>query len=255
MKILAIIPARYGSTRLKGKPLEDICGKSMIQRVYERVSPHVDVTYVATESQLVMKEVLKFGGRGVLVTESCISGSDRCYFAAIQISESGSEMQRFDLILNVQGDEPLIHKDHIMKVKRLFDPKYPLTVTTCAYITDDLDDLNDRSNVFVALGENLNALYFSRHTIPYVATHCRKHVQYYKHIGIYGYSPKALREYYLMRPTRLQKLESLEQLKWLENGHKIKCGVSQHPSIGVDTMHDLNKVKRIIDFGDAKKKV
>ncbi len=253
MKTLAIIPARCASTRLIGKPLRDICGKSMIQRVYERVAPFVDVAYVATDSTAVMAEVLKFKGKSILVAEKCENGTSRCYWAMMQIMEDSTY---FDLIINVQGDEPLIHPDHIRKVKRLFTPEEPMTITTCACVTDLPEDLDSRSNAFVALGEHSNALYFSRYPIPYAGyNHWRKHVQYYKHIGIYGFSPNALKAYYFMKSTRLQKLEGLEQLKWLENGQKIKCGVSEHATVGVDTIDDLSKVKHIIDFGYAKKKV
>ncbi|MCH8555190.1 MAG: 3-deoxy-manno-octulosonate cytidylyltransferase [Schleiferiaceae bacterium] len=252
-KIVGIIPARFSSSRLPGKPLADIGGKPMIQHVYEAASQALDAVYVATDDQRIAAVVTSFGGRCVMTSPDHINGSSRC-LEAWEIITNETKNQ-FDVIINIQGDEPLLHPATLRELTQCFtDP----TVAFATLATPALheDELQNNSEVFVVLDAAQNAMYFSRAVIPYLRDVPReqwlaKHT-FYKHLGIYGYTPKALREFSNLKPGKLELLESLEQLRWIENGNALRVGITQHSSIPVDTPADLDKVRTLYNKQQEK---
>ena len=237
MKILGVIPARYKSTRLPGKPLADICGKPMIQRVYERVkmSEALEDVIVATDDARISECVKSFGGHSVMTASNLPNGTARCE-QALRIF--GGD---FDAVINIQGDEPLLDPLMIDEVAEMLRDNY--CATLCREIHDDIINPN---NVKVVMSQKGYALYFSRSVIPYNRTGAN--ISVYQHIGIYGYKAEFLREYVSMDDTPLSMAESLEQLKILENGYRIRIKVtkSRNNVTGVDTPEDLEKVRAII---------
>ncbi len=237
MKILGVIPARYKSTRLPGKPLADICGKPMIQRVYERVkmSEALEDVIVATDDARISECVKNFGGHSVMTDSNLPNGTARCE-QALRIF--GGD---FDAVINIQGDEPLLDPLMIDEVAEMLRDNY--CATLCREIHDDIINPN---NVKVVMSQKGYALYFSRSVIPYNRTGAN--ISVYQHIGIYGYKAEFLREYVSMDDTPLSMAESLEQLKILENGYRIRIKVTQSRNnvTGVDTPEDLEKVRAII---------
>lgn len=237
MKILGVIPARYKSTRLPGKPLADICGKPMIQRVYERVkmSEALEDVIVATDDARISECVKSFGGHSVMTDSNLPNGTARCE-QALRIF--GGD---FDAVINIQGDEPLLDPLMIDEVAEMLRDNY--CATLCREIHDDIINPN---NVKVVMSQKGYALYFSRSVIPYNRTGAN--ISVYQHIGIYGYKAEFLREYVSMDDTPLSMAESLEQLKILENGYRIRIKVTQSRNnvTGVDTPEDLEKVRAII---------
>lgn len=237
MKILGVIPARYKSTRLPGKPLADICGKPMIQRVYERVkmSEALEDVIVATDDARISECVKNFGGHSVMTDSNLPNGTARCE-QALRIF--GGD---FDAVINIQGDEPLLDPLMIDEVAEMLRDNY--CATLCREIHDDIINPN---NVKVVMSQKGYALYFSRSVIPYNRTGAN--ISVYQHIGIYGYKAEFLREYVSMDDTPLSMAESLEQLKILENGYRIRIKVtkSRNNVTGVDTPEDLEKVRAII---------
>ena len=242
MKILGIIPARYGSTRFPGKPLADICGKSMIQRVYERVkmSKSLSDVIVATDDRRIFETVGKFGGHALMTGENLPNGTARCEEA---LRFAGGN---FDAVINIQGDEPLLDPLMIDEIAEMLADGENCA-TLCRKIHDD--DRNNPNAVKVVMSQNGYALYFSRSLIPYNRTGIN--IPVYCHIGIYGYKAEFLREYVRMNDTPLSMAESLEQLKILENGYRIriKTTSSTNDIIGVDTPEVLEKVRKIIEDG------
>ena len=247
MNFLGIIPARYGSVRLEGKPLLDIAGKPMIQHVYERAVAVLDPVYVATDDDRIYEKVKAFNGKVIMTSADHNSGSNRCLEAYEIITKE--TQQNYDVIINIQGDEPLLHSDQLRKLMGCFTDEY-IMMATLAYHTHDPEDLLSEDNAFVVFDKNLNALYFSRSPIPFLkgvphSEWIRKH-DYYKQIGIYAYTAEALEIFAGLSQTSLEKAEKLEQNRWLENGHAIKIGITEYPSMGVDTPEDLNKIRAII---------
>jgi 3-deoxy-manno-octulosonate cytidylyltransferase (CMP-KDO synthetase) len=240
MKILGIIPARYASTRFPGKPLVEINGKSMIQRVYEQAlkCEKLDLVIVATDDVRISDEVSRFGGRSQFTGESHQSGTDRC-------AEAASMHPDYDIIINIQGDEPFIDPEQIDLLISCFnDPQVQLATLIKEIHTEaELFNLNQPKVVVNALKQ---AIYFSRETIPFlrgVDKSCWLHAhQYYKHIGIYGYARKALLEITRLPPSSLEKAESLEQLRWIENGYTIQTAVTGIETVAIDTPEDLKKI-------------
>lgn len=239
LRFLAIIPARYASTRFPGKPLAILDGKTMIQRVYERVSSEIQDVYVATDDERIALEVARFGGKYVMTSSLHTSGTDRCYEAFTKISGD------FDVVINVQGDEPFIHPEQISLLKTCFDDsKTEIATLVKPYSYDDIvDNLATPNTPKVVITKDNYALYFSRSIIPYkrgtdrhiwLQTHT-----YYKHIGMYAYKHTVLKEITQLEPSSLEKAESLEQLRWLENGYRIKVAITEHETIGIDTPDDL----------------
>ena len=234
MNILCVIPARYFSTRLPGKPLADIAGKPMIQRVYERaiLAKRPGQVIVATDHDLVYDAVVNFGGQAMLTSPEHPTGTDR-------LAEVAGRFPEVDLIINVQGDEPLIPPEVIDQLAEAFDGHPELQIATLMTKMDE-SEYNNRSVVKVVTDLQGYALYFSRALVPYPRNNTG--IPMYKHIGIYAYRRDFLLKYANLSPTPLEKTESLEQLRALEHGYRIKVLKTDFQSIGVDTMEDLEKV-------------
>lgn len=252
MNFLGIIPARYGSTRLEGKPLADICGKPMIQHVYERASSILDFVYVATDDDRIENAVKKFGGNVIITSPEHNSGSNRCLEAYDKITEMTRE--KFDVILNIQGDEPMLHKEQLTSLMGCFnDPATELA--TLVFEVTDPADLDSTSDAFVAINKNMNALYFSRAVIPVIRgvdkTEWFGRSKFYKHIGLYAYTPAALKLFSSLVQTPLEIAEGLEQNRWLEHGHFIKVAVTNQESVSVDTKEDLEKIRDLMCKGES----
>ena len=238
MKVLCVIPARYASTRLPGKPLADICGKPMICRVYDRakLAKRVEKTVVATDDERVKRAVEEDGGEAVMTRKDHNSGTDR-------LAEAVAGYPDMDLVINVQGDEPLIEPKVIDRLAAAFDDDEDLMMATVKARMDDEEDMRNPNNVKVVTDKDGYALYFSRSLMPYPRedTDC----PVYKHIGIYAYRRDFLLKYAKMPQTMLEKTESLEQLRVLENGFRIKVIESDANFVGVDTAEDLSRVNEI----------
>lgn len=247
MNILGVIPARFGSQRLEGKPLVDICGKTMIQRVYEQASKVLEHLVVATDDQRIYDNVKSFGGRVVMTSSTHNTGTNRC-LEAYEILQKESDII-FDFVINVQGDEPLLEPGQIKSLIKCFDDPTTELATLVMPVNSEADLFNE-SEVFVVFDKNKKALYFSRSVIPHVRgvhkTQWLKHHTYFKHLGMYGFKVESLKKFAHLEQTKLELTESLEQNRWLENGGVIKIEISQHDTIPVDTIDDLEKVRRII---------
>lgn len=234
MKALCIIPARYASTRLPGKPLRDIAGKPMIVRVYERAvqAKRVQDVVVATDDERIRTAVEEHGGRAVMTRTDHVTGTDR-------LAEVAEKMTDYDLIINVQGDEPLIDPTVIDALVEPFLADARLSMATAKTLLTDEEEIANPNNVKVITDLTGNALYFSRARIPYARN---EGANVYKHIGIYAYRRDFLLSYARMAQTPLERSESLEQLRALENGHRIHVIETDAVFIGVDTEEDLTAV-------------
>ena len=247
MKFLGIIPARYGSTRLEGKPLADIHGRSMIQWVYEKASQVLPDVVVATDDERILNAVVSFGGNAVMTSTDHNSGTNRCLEALQKVSEQRGTT--FDAVLNIQGDEPMLDPDQLTTLMDCFNNPNTELATLVIPVTDAYD-LDNNSEVFVAFDKNMKALYFSRAVIPVVHTVPKREwmgkTTFFKHVGLYGYTAKALKEFASLPQTRLETTEKLEQNRWLENGGTITIGITHHQSVPVDTAEDLERVRQIL---------
>jgi 3-deoxy-manno-octulosonate cytidylyltransferase (CMP-KDO synthetase) len=238
MRFLGVIPARYGSTRLSGKPLLDICGHTMIEWVYKRAKQsNLDEVIVATDDKRIYDEVKSFGGNAILTREDHLNGTSR-------IAEVCEKISDYDVIINVQGDEPLIQTDMIDILIEAFKKEPKLVMNTLKYKIDSMEEIENPNVVKVITDKNDYAIYFSRSVIPYPRNLNLKN--YYKHVGVYGYKRDFVMEYAQMESTPLELSESLEQLRVLENGYKIKVLETEHKITGVDTQEDLEKVRNYI---------
>lgn len=237
MKFVCIIPSRYASTRLPGKPLVDIAGKPMIQRVYEQANKaeKPEVTVVATDNPRIYDVVTAFGGRAVMTREDHKNGTDR-------LAEAVGYYADADVVVNVQGDEPLISPDVIDALCEAFEADSALEMATVA-VPLAPEEYEDKSAVKVVMNCRGEALYFSRSLIPYPRHDFTKKNRPYKHIGIYAYKRDFLLQYAAMAPSPLEEAESLEQLRVLENGYKIKVIKTGHSFIGVDTPEDVARIR------------
>ncbi|RPD93439.1 3-deoxy-manno-octulosonate cytidylyltransferase [Aureibaculum marinum] len=246
MNILGIIPARYGSTRLEGKPLLDICGKPMIQHVYEQVKKVMTNVLVATDDERIERVVKSFGGNVVMTSDKHNTGTNRC-LEAYKIFKSKFDID-FDVVINIQGDEPLLEPEQIRQLISCFEEDTTEMATLVIPVKSSENLFN--GGVFVVMDKNNNALYFSRSVIPYVRDankdNWQKQHTFYKHVGMYGFTPKALNEFANLSQTSLEIAESLEQNRWLENGNKIKVAKTEFETIAVDTLEDLKKVRQMI---------
>lgn len=246
MKFIAIIPARYSSTRFPGKPLAMLGGKMVIQRVYEQVSSVIDDVVVATDDERIYNAVKSFGGNVEMTSTEHRSGTDRCYEAYVK---QGKE---FDVVINVQGDEPFIRPEQIISLKECFNnPKTQIATLVKPFSeSDGLSALQNPNSPKVVLGSQNEALYFSRSVIPYVrGVEPEKWLicnAFYKHIGIYAFLAGVLKEVTSLEQSRLEKAESLEQLRWLENGYKIGVGITDFETIGIDTPEDLERAETFL---------
>ncbi|MEO6684630.1 MAG: 3-deoxy-manno-octulosonate cytidylyltransferase [Dyadobacter sp.] len=242
MQILGIIPARYASTRFPAKALVDIGGKSMIQRVYEQSSKatHLSQIIVATDDERILDHVHQFGGKAVMTSENHQSGTDRCFEALQKIGGT------YDYVINIQGDEPFISPEPINSLAKVLDGSIELA--TLVKVIDSQDILCNVNVPKAVLNKRQEVLYFSRQTIPYLRgvepENWLDNHNFYKHIGIYAYRVDVLEEITKLEVSSLEKAESLEQLRWLENGYSIKAVVTSDDSHGVDTPDDLDRVTR-----------
>lgn len=242
MKFIGIIPARYASTRFPGKPLANMNGKPMIQRVYEQVQGVLDAVCVATDDTRIEEAVKAFGGNVVMTSDKHRSGTDRCFEAFQKVGKG------FDVVINIQGDEPFIHPEQIQTVKDCFNDEN----TQIATLVKPFDPNGDfESTLFnpnspkVVINKNNEAMYFSRSIIPYIRgkkyTEWLPNHVFYKHIGLYAYRAHVLKEITQLPQSTLELAESLEQLRWLENGYRIKVGITNQETIGIDTPEDMEK--------------
>jgi 3-deoxy-manno-octulosonate cytidylyltransferase (CMP-KDO synthetase) len=236
MKFIAIIPARYGSTRFPGKPLAMLGGKTVIQRVYEQAINVLHEAYVATDDDRIQKAVEQFGGKAIMTSPNHKSGTDRIQEAAEKIGTDA------DVIINIQGDEPFIHASQLDTVKSLFDD--PQTqIATLGKPFESMEAVESPNSPKIVCDLNGYALYFSRSVIPYVRGHepkdWLKDFPYLKHIGLYAYRREVLAQITQLPQSPLEQAESLEQLRWLQNGYRIKVGLTDVETVGIDTPDDL----------------
>lgn len=243
MKILCIIPARYASTRFPGKPLALIAGKSMIQRVYEQAQKSTLLTYlaVATDDERIFDHVVSFGGNVVMTSAHHSTGTERCLEAFRKLSAQ----YNFDVIINIQGDEPLIDPSQIDKLAGCFINHETMIATLAKAFTEN-EDKNNPNIVKLVTDKAGMALYFSRFPIPYVREKKPSDLICYKHIGLYAYKTNVLKEICKLEPSLLEKAESLEQLRWLENGYRIRVAFTDTESLAVDIPDDISKVEKYI---------
>ena len=238
MKFLGVIPSRYASTRLEGKPLKDICGHTMVEWVYKRASKSkLDGVVVATDDERIVDEVKSFGGNVILTRKDHINGTSR-------IAEVCETYIDYDVIVNIQGDEPLIEPDMINSIIDSFIEDNTIPMSTLKYKLTDMTEIENPNAVKVVTDKNDFAIYFSRSVIPYPRN--LNMDNYYKHVGIYGYKRDFVMEYAKMASTPLELSESLEQLRVLENGYKIKVLETPYKIIGVDTQEELERVREYI---------
>lgn len=246
MKFLGIIPARYASTRFPAKPLAMLGGKTVIQRVYEQVAGVLDDAYVATDDERIEAAVKSFGGKVVMTSVHHKSGTDRCYEAYTKIGGD------FDVVVNIQGDEPFIQPSQLEALTGCFDDTTTQIATLVKPFTADngFDALENVNSPKVVLNKNMNALYFSRSIIPYQRNAEKedwlKNHTYYKHIGLYAYRVEVLKEITSLPQSSLELAESLEQLRWIENGYLIKAGITDVETIGIDTPQDLERAEQFL---------
>lgn len=243
MKFLGIIPARFASSRFPGKPLVDIEGQTMIQRVYEQVKKSKKITkvIVATDDQRIASEVRSFGGNVVMTSETHQSGTDRC-------AEVINHNREYDVVINIQGDEPFINPEQIDLLAACFENPQTKIATLVKEIetSEELFNLNIPKVVRNVCGE---AIYFSRQTIPFLRgvnqEQWLEKQKFYKHIGIYAYQADTLRALTRLPVSRLEEAEALEQLRWIENGYAIQTAVTTHETVAVDTKEDLDKILKL----------
>jgi len=243
VKVLGIIPARYQSSRLPGKPLADIGGKTMIQRVYEQAQQALPNLVVATDDERIESTVKGFGGEVIMTSPNHNSGTNRCLEAYQKWPGQA------DVIVNVQGDEPLLDPSELHRLVALFEDA-DCALGTLVKSIETQEELDNRSGCFVTINQNKEALYFSRQLIPFLRDlpydqWLGAHT-FYKHIGLYAYRPQALERFANLPQSALEKAEALEQNRWLESGGRIKVGFSEVESLSVDTPADLKKVQKII---------
>lgn len=243
MKVLGIIPARYASTRFPGKPLAMIKGKTMIRRVVEQAwKSKLDAVVVATDDMRIADEVLGFGGQYVLTDPNHRSGTDRCR-EALDTLET-----QYDAVVNIQGDEPFIDPRQINALVDLISEE-ETQIASLARRIDDEDALFSTNTVKVVMDNEGKALYFSRNPIPFMRNVAREqwleNGVFYQHVGIYAYKAEVLRRIAALPPSKLEMAESLEQLRWLENGLPIRMAVTNLMNVSIDTPSDLDKVERL----------
>lgn len=246
--ILGIIPARYASSRFPGKPLVDIKGKFMVQRVFEQASKALEHVVVATDDKRIFDAVKGFGGKVVMTSDQHPSGTDRCAEAAVKYeAEYGVKV---DVVINIQGDEPFIAEKQINLLASIFD-NADAQIATLIKPVDDAETLFNPNKPKVVVDKNGRALLFSRQTIPHIRG-CEakdwlgKHA-FYQHIGMYGYRKDTLLELTKLPKSSLEIAESLEQLRWLENGYNILTAVTSDEGLSVDTPEDLEKILKLFE--------
>lgn len=246
MKFVGIIPARYASTRFPAKPLAMLGGKTVIERVYRQVVGILDDAYVATDDERILQAVEAFGGKAIMTSVNHKSGTDRCYEAYTKLDKP------YDVVVNIQGDEPFIQASQLEAVKACFDDADIHIATLVKPFTEQntIEELVNVNSPKVVVDSRMNALYFSRSVIPYQRnvpqSEWLRHHTYYKHIGLYAYRAEVLRDITRLPQSPLELAESLEQLRWLENGYRIKVGITDIETIGIDTPADLARAEEFL---------
>lgn len=246
MKFIGIIPARYASTRFPGKPLAMLGGKTMIERVYRQVEGVLDDVLVATDDARIFDAVKQFGGKVVMTSTAHKSGTDRVHEAFNNVGGG------FDVVVNIQGDEPFIQAEQLLSLRQCFDdPTVDIATLVKPFKPEDgFEALENVNSPKVVVNNKMEALYFSRSIIPYTRGKDKKEWlsghTYYKHIGLYAYRANVLQEITSLPQSSLELAESLEQLRWLENGYKIKVGISEIEAIGIDTPEDLMRAEEFL---------
>ena len=246
MKFIGIIPARYASTRFPGKPLAMLGRRTVIQRVYEQVAAVLEEAYVATDDERIFKAVEEFGGRVVMTRQDHKSGTDRIEEAAEKIGTQA------DVIINIQGDEPFIQKSQIETLKSLFENS-ETQIGTLGKKFESIEAATNPNSPKIVTDKNGFALYFSRSVIPYIRgkeqTEWLQHFPFLKHLGLYAYRRDVLRQITQLPQSPLELAESLEQLRWLENGYRIRVGLTDVETVGIDTPEDLRRAEEFIKCG------
>ena len=246
MKFIAIIPARYASTRFPGKPLAVLGGKTVIQRVYEQVAGVLDEAVVATDDERIYEAVKAFGGKVEMTSTAHRSGTDRCWEAYCKQGAA------YDVVVNVQGDEPFIQREQLLALKACFEnPTTQIATLVKPFAeADGLAALENPNSPKVVLDNDQRALYFSRSVIPYLRSVPREEwlakQTFYKHIGIYAFRTEVLQAVTALPQSQLELAESLEQLRWLENGYTIGVGITEMETIGIDTPEDLERAEAFL---------
>lgn len=267
MKFIGIIPARYASTRFPGKPLVKVGGKFMIERVYEQVAAVLDATCVATDDERIFDAVKTFGGNVVMTSTEHKSGTDRIQEAVTKIMSMGtlnsvdsedirsstchltnlSTKAPYDVVVNIQGDEPFIQCSQIETICHCFDNPATQIATLGKPFCNNVKDIMNPNSPKIVVDNNGHAMYFSRSVIPFIRgveqEQWLDHFPFLKHIGLYAYRRDVLCEITKLPQSSLEKAESLEQLRWLQNGYKIKVGLTDVETIGIDTPEDLERAE------------
>ncbi|MBR6120890.1 MAG: 3-deoxy-manno-octulosonate cytidylyltransferase [Prevotella sp.] len=243
MKFIAIIPARYASTRFPGKPLAVLGGKTVIQRVYEQARIAVGEAWVATDDERIFMAVEQFGGRAVMTGDQHRSGTDRIAEAARKLGTTA------DVIINIQGDEPFIQKSQLQTVMGLFDDA-KTQIATLGKPFESMEAVENPNSPKIVCDVNGYAMYFSRSVIPFVRGKERQQwlgeFPFLKHIGLYAYRREVLAEITKLPQSPLELAESLEQLRWLQNGYRIKVGLTDVETVGIDTPDDLQRAEEFL---------
>jgi 3-deoxy-manno-octulosonate cytidylyltransferase (CMP-KDO synthetase) len=249
MEFIGIIPARYASTRFEGKPLADLGGKTVIEHVYRRVESVLTQVAVATDDQRIFDAVEGFGGRAVMTSTSHRSGTDRCLEAYNNLNS------RADVVINIQGDEPFIDPNQIRQLMDCFnDATTDIATLALPYPKDgSFEGLENPNKPKVVMDSRHNALLFSRSVIPFMRgsdkSEWPRKGDYFTHIGMYAFRSNVLKEITQLPQSSLEITESLEQLRWLQNGYKIKVGITNHQTIGIDTPADLEAARLLLASG------
>jgi 3-deoxy-manno-octulosonate cytidylyltransferase (CMP-KDO synthetase) len=244
MSVIGIIPARFASSRFPGKPLVNINGKSMLQRVYEqaKMAKLINEIIIATDDERIEMHAKEFGATVISTSKEHVSGTDRCYEAY------NNYAKHFDYVLNIQGDEPILNPEQINELCRIADGETEIATQMIKCKT--YEELFDKGEVKIVLNANNEAMYFSRSVIPAIKNINEKewhlNFPYQRHVGMYMYKSNILKEISSLKPTQLETVESLEQLRWLENGFKIKCVQTNYESHCVDTPEDLEKIIKML---------
>ena len=246
MKFIGVIPARYASTRFPGKPLAILGGKTVIQRVYEQVSAVLDEAYVATDDERIFQTVKDFGGRAVMTSANHKSGTDRIEEAVQKIGG------QFDVVINVQGDEPFIQRSQLEEIIRCFDDSQTQIATLGKPFdkAQGFQPIENPNSPKIVVDNRGYALYFSRSVIPFVrgkeTAEWPDAYPFLKHLGIYAYRTEVLHEITRLPQSSLELAESLEQLRWLQNGYRIKVGRTDVETVGIDTPDDLKRAEQFL---------
>ena len=252
MKFVGIIPARYASQRFPGKPLAILGGKTVIQRVYEQVKKLLENVYVATDDDRIFKTVENFGGKAIMTSPNHKSGTDRIEEAVEKLNED------FDVVINIQGDEPFIQESQIRELCACFNDEHTQIATLGKPFTKDMGmtALENPNSPKIVVDNNSYAMYFSRSIIPFIRNAKREewinNFPYLKHIGLYAYRREVLREVTQLPQSSLEIAESLEQLRWLQNGYKIKVGLTNVETVGIDTPADLHRAEKFLEENEIE---